>query len=76
MKKMVTRWARLIRETRGQDMVEYALVAGFLAVAAGATLPDISENIGVIFERTGEVLERAAGSEGSGETDHDAEPTF
>ena len=60
LKKIVAPCARLVRETRGQDMVEYALLAGFLAVAAGATLPGVSESIGTIFERTGEVLQEAA----------------
>jgi Flp pilus assembly pilin Flp len=27
------------RDRRGQDMVEYALLAGFIAVAAGAAIP-------------------------------------
>ena len=62
--KIITRWVLLPRETRGQDMVEYALLAGFFAVAAGATLPGISEGIGVIFERTGEVLQQAGGEGG------------
>ena len=36
---------RLWRETRGQDMIEYALMAGFMAVAAGAVLPDAGGDI-------------------------------
>jgi hypothetical protein len=28
--------------TRGQDLVEYALMAGFVAVAAGAIMPDVA----------------------------------
>ncbi len=34
---------RFIRDTTGQDMVEYALLAGF--VAAGASLPGIAHNL-------------------------------
>ena len=51
---------RVIRDERGQDMVEYALLAGFIAVAAGALLPPISESISVIFSRMGSVVQQAA----------------
>jgi pilus assembly protein Flp/PilA len=51
---------RMIRDEHGQDMVEYALLAGFIAVAAGAVLPPISESISVIFSRMGSVVQQAA----------------
>lgn len=35
----------------GQDMVEYALLAGFIAVAAGATMPPVADNISTIFSK-------------------------
>ena len=50
----------LIDDTAGQDLVEYALLAGFVAVAAGALLPGISTSISVIFSRMGSVLSAAA----------------
>ena len=48
------------RDTRGQDLVEYALLAGFIAVAAGALLPGISTSISTIFSRMSSVLANAA----------------
>ena len=33
---------RLLHDNKGQDMVEYALLAGFIAVAAGALLPPVA----------------------------------
>ena len=51
---------RIVRDTRGQDLVEYALLAGFIAVAAGALLPNISTSISTIFSRMGSVLVAAA----------------
>jgi pilus assembly protein Flp/PilA len=43
---------RLQRETQGQDLVEYALVAGFVAVAGGAIFPTtVAPNISVIFSK-------------------------
>ena len=33
----------LVRDEKAQDMVEYALLAGFIAVAAGAFLPPVAK---------------------------------
>ena len=54
------RLRNLVDETEGQDMVEYALLAGFVAVAAGALLPAISSSISTIFSRMGSVLTAAS----------------
>ncbi len=51
---------RIARDNRGQDLVEYALLAGFIAVAAGALLPGISTSISTIFSRMASVLSNAA----------------
>jgi pilus assembly protein Flp/PilA len=48
--------SRLWGETRGQDMIEYALMAGFMAVAAGAVLPDAGGDISTIFSRVTSVM--------------------
>jgi pilus assembly protein Flp/PilA len=54
-------WSALLwKDTRGQDLVEYALLAGFVAVAAGALLPAISTSISTIFSRMGSVLSASA----------------
>ncbi len=50
----------VVRDVRGQDLVEYALLAGFIAVAAGALLPGISGSISTIFSRMASVLTNAA----------------
>ena len=57
---------RLWRETRGQDMIEYALLAGFMAVAAGAVLPDAGGDISTIFSRVTSVMTLATGPTPSG----------
>ena len=51
---------RLVKDRKGQDMVEYALLAGFIAVAAGALLPGISTSISTIFSRMASVVSVAA----------------
>jgi pilus assembly protein Flp/PilA len=53
---------RLTKETRGQDLIEYALMAGFVAVAAGAIMPNISADISTIFSKIGSVMTAASAS--------------
>jgi len=56
MNKIKSLIIRLLHDKKGQDMVEYALLAGFIAVAAGAILPGISEDISEIFSKMGSVV--------------------
>lgn len=58
--RLAIRLRGLIDEKKGQDLVEYALLAGFVAVAAGALLPAISASISTIFSRMSSVLTVAA----------------
>ena len=60
--RLAVRLRGLVDEKEGQDLVEYALLAGFVAVAAGALLPAISTSISTIFSRMGSVLTAAATS--------------
>ena len=50
----------LVRDTRGQDLIEYALMAGFVAVAAGAIMPNVATSISTIFSKIASVLTAAA----------------
>ena len=60
MTKLYSFLQRLARDERGQDMVEYALLAGFIAVAAGALLPGISDSISTIFSKMASLVANAA----------------
>ena len=51
--------ARIWRELRGQDLIEYALMAGFVAVSAGAIMPDIATSISTIFSQVASVMTTA-----------------
>jgi Flp pilus assembly pilin Flp len=51
---------RVLSDTRGQAIGRYALVAGFIAVAAGAMMPDVSASIHTIFSQLASVVTRAA----------------
>jgi Flp pilus assembly pilin Flp len=52
------------KNNSAQDLIEYALMAGFVAVAAGAVMPDIAISISTIFSAIASVMHGAA-SEGS-----------
>lgn len=54
---------RFLRSTSGQDLVEYALLAGFVAVGAGALIPyGVAEPITKIFNSLIEVLRSIGGA--------------
>ena len=48
------------KDTRGQDLIEYALMAGFVAVAAGAIMPGVASSINIIFSKISSVMAVAA----------------
>lgn len=50
---------RLWTDERGQDMVEYALLAGFITVAVGATFPPASDSISIIFSKLTSLADQA-----------------
>jgi pilus assembly protein Flp/PilA len=52
--------ARIWREEQGQDLIEYALMAGFVAVAAGAIMPNIASSISTVFSQVSSVLSAAS----------------
>jgi pilus assembly protein Flp/PilA len=57
--------ARLLqiwRNSMGQDLIEYALMAGFVAVAAGAAFPPVANTISQIFSKATSVLSSANAS--------------
>ena len=53
--------AKIWRDTRGQDMIEYALLAGWVAVTAAATFPGtLVVQISLIFSKMAIYTEGAA----------------
>jgi len=61
MKNLVLR-LKIWKDTRGQDLIEYALMAGFVAVAAGAIMPGVASSISTIFSKIASVMSNAAGT--------------
>ena len=59
MKNLVLK-LKIWKDTRAQDLIEYALMAGFVAVAAGAVMPAVATSISTIFSKISSVLNSAA----------------
>ena len=51
---------RIWKDKRGQDLIEYALMAGFVAVAAGAIMPNVATSISTIFSTIASVMTNAS----------------
>lgn len=64
MRNLKTRLLSLLiwKDTKGQDLIEYALMAGFVAVAAGALMPSVAADISTIFSKIDSVMTSAAAS--------------
>lgn len=51
---------KIWRDQRGQDLIEYALMAGFVAVAAGSIMPGVATSISKIFSKISSTMAAAA----------------
>ncbi|MCC7233887.1 MAG: hypothetical protein IT163_01205 [Bryobacterales bacterium] len=61
---MVYSWVRqlslMAKDRRGQDLIEYAMLAGFLAVAVGAVFPsNIGPGISQIMSKCASIMTQA-----------------
>lgn len=55
---------QLWKDNHGQDLIEYALMAGFVAVSAGAIMPGVASSVSTIFSKVSSVL-KVASTQGS-----------
>ena len=53
---MKTFCLRFWKDTQGQDLVEYALAAGMVAVAAVAAMPALSTTVSNVFAKIGSII--------------------
>ena len=51
--------SRLWKDTRGQDLIEYALAAGMVALAAVAAMPQLKSVINNVFSAIGSLINSA-----------------
>jgi pilus assembly protein Flp/PilA len=54
-------WRRVFRDLRGQDMIEYALMAGAVALASAAFIPDLTASFSTVFSKVGSLMTTAPG---------------
>ena len=53
---------KIWKDQSGQDLIEYALMAGFVAVAAGAVMPGVATSFSQIFSKVASVMSQANAS--------------
>jgi Flp pilus assembly pilin Flp len=51
---------RILRDTRGQDLIEYALLGGFVCLMAGAIVPGVAESVKTILQKVNLVLNNSS----------------
>ena len=52
--------SRLRKDQEGQDLIEYALIAGWIAVCAAALVPTgVGKPVAAVFERLVEIFKQA-----------------
>jgi len=61
MKNLILK-LKIWKDESGQDLIEYALMAGFVAVAAGAIMPGVATSLSQIFSKVASVLSQANAS--------------
>ena len=60
--KLAVNLQQILKDNRGQDLIEYALMAGFVAVAAGAIMPGVASSINIVFSKVNSIMVLAAAS--------------
>jgi len=53
---------KIWKDTHGQDLTEYALMAGFLAAASGFTLPQLASSISNVLSTVVVILAGTGGT--------------
>lgn len=53
-------WLWFVRDTHGQDLIEYALLAGMVAVAAAAIFPTtLMPNISTLYSKVTSIMNQS-----------------
>jgi len=61
MIRFLVKW-QIWSDQRGQDVIEYALLAALVALAAVAVVPGVSSSINIVFSKVNSVMILAASS--------------
>jgi pilus assembly protein Flp/PilA len=54
--KWINKLRNISKDSRGQDLVEYALAAGMVAVAAVAAMPGLTTTVNNVFSKIGSII--------------------
>ena len=61
MIRFLVKW-QIWSDQRGQDIIEYALLAALVTVSAVAVVPGVGSSINIVFSRVNSVMILAASS--------------
>jgi len=56
LRRLAVDLRNVVNDTRGQDLIEYALMAGFVALATTGMVPGITSSINVVFSKVNSVI--------------------
>ena len=59
---MQTLLRQLVRDDAGQDLIEYALLAGFIALASVAMITSIGTGVNTVYTNVNSQVDAAAGA--------------
>jgi Flp pilus assembly pilin Flp len=59
MQQMILK-LKSLKDTRGQDLIQYALLAGFVVVTAGAVMPGVAGSISTVFTQVASAMTAAS----------------
>ena len=62
LRKLALELRAIAKDTHGQDLIEYALLAALVVVAAVAIMPGIANNINIVFSKVNSIMILAGSS--------------
>ena len=62
---MLALWNRFVREQQGQDLIEYALLAGFISLVAVVAITNVGTAVNGVYENINTQVEGIPGGGGS-----------
>ena len=51
---------RIWSDQHGQDLIEYAMIAGFIAVVSGMFMPNVSNDVSVLYSKIASTMRSSA----------------
>ena len=56
---MKSMFVRFVREDAGQDLVEYALLAGFISLVSVAAITEVGKQVDLLYDKVGTQVDTA-----------------